>query len=226
MRFKMQERILVFAPHNDDEIIGLGGTLADFAARGHEIAVCEVTSGYNPERVERIKNEARKAHRVIGAQKDLFLDLPVVRLGEVSQMELTKRFAEAVAEVRPTIAFIPHIGDMHTDHRITADAAMVVLRPYEAKELHTIYAYETLSETEWNIPSVTNAFLPDTWFDITDTLETKLRAMACYETQLNEFPHPRSLEAIRALAEYRGSTVGCKAAEAFRTIRRIVKNGE
>lgn len=223
MRFNMQERILVFAPHNDDELIGLGGTLAKLAKRGNQVTVCEVTAGYNPDRVARIQGEAKKAHRILGVGKQYFLNLPVVKLGEVSQMELTKRFAEVVAEVRPTIAFIPHIGDMHTDHRITADTAMVVLRPYEAKDLHTIYAYETLSETEWNMPTVTNAFMPDTWFDITDTLDTKLRAMECYETQLNAFPHPRSVEAIRALARYRGSTVGCEAAEAFCTIRRIVR---
>lgn len=219
----MNERILVFAPHNDDEVLGVGGTLAKYAAAGAEITICEITARDNPEGVKRIQTEARNAHAVLGASKSIFLNLPVVNLTSLPQMELTKHFCEVVREVNPTIAFIPHIGDMHTDHRATADTAMVALRPYEAPALHTIYAYETLSETEWNIPSVTNAFLPDTWIDISDMLETKLKAMSCYQTQLHPFPHPRSLEAIRALAQYRGSTVNCMAAEAFKTVRRIVR---
>jgi LmbE family N-acetylglucosaminyl deacetylase len=217
----MSERVLVFAPHNDDEVLGAGGTIAKLAKQGAEIMICEVTSGTNPERVERIKSEARRAHALLGAAHTVFLELPVVRLTEHPRIEINARMCEVVKDFRPTIAFIPHMGDMHTDHRVTADAAMVALRPYEAKGLHSIYVYETLSETEWNIPSAANAFIPNAWCDISDELATKLDAMRCYETQLNDFPHPRSTGALEALARYRGSTVGADAAEAFMLIRHI-----
>ena len=98
---------------------------------------------------------------------------------------------------------------------------MVAVRPLEAPFVKKVLAYETLSETEWNTPSVTNAFIPNVWIDIHEELDRKLTAMECYASQLHPFPHPRSLEAIRALAQYRGSTIGAEAAEAFMLVRGI-----
>ena len=111
---------------------------------------------------------------------------------------------------------------MHSDHRIVSSAAMVGLRPINSHKVLEIYSYETLSETEWNIPSVKNVFLPNTWVDITKYLDKKLEAMGMYATQIKKFPHPRSLEAIESLAKLRGSTIGVHAAEAFSLIRRII----
>ena len=98
---------------------------------------------------------------------------------------------------------------------------MVAVRPLEAPFVKKVLAYETLSETEWNTPSVNNAFMPNFWVDISGELDGKLKAMECYRSQLHAFPHPRSLRAIKALAEYRGSTIGAQAAEAFILVRGI-----
>ena len=108
---------------------------------------------------------------------------------------------------------------MHIDHNVVSRSAMVALRPISNPQLISIYAYETLSETEWNLPSVDNAFIPNVWCDITDTIDKKIEAMKCFESQLLEFPHPRSLKAIRSLSEHRGSTVGVNNAESFMLIR-------
>ena len=126
-----------------------------------------------------------------------------------------------VEEQKPEIVFIPHKGDMHIDHRMTIEAAMVALRPVSAPQIKAIYAYETLSETEWNTPSVDNAFIPNSFIDITDYMDLKLEAMKCHKSQLCDYPHPRSLEAIKALAMHRGSTICRKYAEAFMLIRQI-----
>ena len=83
--------------------------------------------------------------------------------------------------------------------------------------------YETLSETGWNVPLSDRCFQPDVWVDITDTFEYKQRAMEFYQSQLMEYPHPRSIEAIRSLAMFRGATVGVTYAESFMLVRRIVK---
>lgn len=215
-------KILVIAPHNDDEVLGVGGTIARFASEGHEVIVCEVTSG-DKNRWEKIYAEAQAAHKVLGVSQFIPLHLPVVDLRTTKTGEINSAFEKVVSEIKPEIVFIPHKGDMHSDHQETSNAAMVALRPYNNPDLKAIYAYETLSETEWNIPSVENAFIPDTWVDITEYIHVKLQAMEAYNSQLKEFPNPRSLEAIEALSKFRGSTVGVKNAESFMTIRRILK---
>lgn len=212
-------KVLVFAPHNDDEVLGVGGTIAKYVRDGHEVYICEVTSGKNAERVKRIQDEALKAHQILGVKDTFFLGFPVVELNNCSTIELNTAIEEIVKKVNPEIAFIPHKGDMHIDHNVVSRSAMVALRPISNPQLISIYAYETLSETEWNLPSVDNAFIPNVWCDITDTIDKKIEAMKCFESQLLEFPHPRSLKAIRSLSEYRGSTVGVNNAESFMLIR-------
>ncbi len=218
-------KVLVFAPHNDDEVLGVGGTIARLASEGNDVYVCEVTSlPDNPELVQTIKNEAIKAHDLLGVKDTFFLELPTVGLKDTDTVTVNGRFEEIVQKIKPEIAFIPHKGDMHIDHLETAKAAMVALRPISNPQLQEIYAYETLSETEWNLPTVENAFIPNTYIDITKTIEKKKQAMACFETQIKEFPHPRSLEAIEALSKLRGSTIGVSNAESFMLIRKCVRS--
>ena len=209
-------RVLVFAPHNDDEVLGVGGTIAKLASRGDEVFICEATSGSN---YKNMQSQARQAHEILGVKESFFLNLPVSRLKETATPEKNEAFLNVVKEIRPEMAFIPHTGDMHVDHAETAMAAMVALRPLTNPQLRAIYTYETLSETEGNIPNASNAFIPNTWSDITETLDQKLRAMSCFTGQIKQFPHPRSLEAIRALAQLRGSTIGVGYAEAFALVR-------
>ncbi len=216
-------RILVFAPHNDDEVLGAGGTIAKYARQGHEVFVCEVTTWLeNMESTMALRKEAAEARRILGVKESIYLDLPVVQVKETPTRSKNRRFSEVVREIRPEMAFIPHIGDMHVDHGETALAAMVALRPLENPQLKAIYTYETLSETEWNIPNTANAYLPNVWSDISVTFELKMDAMKCYQSQLHAFPHPRSLEAIEALAKLRGSTIGVAYAESFVCVREVI----
>src|SRR5690625_2754286 len=151
-------KILVFAPHNDDEVLGLGGTIVKYVNQGHEVYVCSVTGRTNPERVLKVKNEALAAHKVLGIKETIFLDLPVVELNNMSTKEINKAISQVVKSIKPDIAYLPHKGDMHIDHKVVAESAMVALRPVDNPQLKYIYAYETLSETEWNIPSPDNLF--------------------------------------------------------------------
>ena len=210
--------ILVIAPHNDDEVLGVGGTIAKYSSEGHQVIVCEVTSG-DPKLWKIIYGEAIEAHKVLGVTEFRCLNIPVVNMRNIDTKQLKKAFETMIQEVKPNIVFIPHKGDMHVDHQTTSQAVMVALRPYNNPQLKAIYSYETLSETEWNIPSVDNAFIPDTWNDITNFIDKKKKAMECYASQLQKFPNPRSIEAIDALARLRGSTVGFQYAESFMTIR-------
>ncbi|MBU3207618.1 PIG-L family deacetylase [Clostridium algidicarnis] len=218
--------ILVIAPHADDEILGVGATMAKYIANKDKVYVCVATRGVQPlfdiEIVKKVRNETILSHKLLGVTETFFLEFPAVMLEQVNRYEINDRIFEVIKQVEPDIVYIPHFGDMQKDHEIVAEAAMVAVRPKCDHKIREVYAYETLSETEWNNPHSSNAFLPNVYNDISDYLNLKVEVMKCFESQLSEFPNPRSLEAIEALAKYRGSTINAKAAEAFMLIRRIM----
>lgn len=218
-------RILVIAPHPDDEIIGVGGTIAKRAAHGDSVFVCVITKGVEPlfaaELVSRTRQECCEADRLLGVRETIFLDFPAVMLETVPRYELNGKISEVVQRIKPNEVYIPHRGDMQLDHQMVVDAAMVALRPKYQHVVKRIYAYETLSETGWNIPNTVNEFIPTVYEDISDYIDAKLSAMRLFETQLEPFPAARSIGAIEALARYRGTTVGVTAAESFVLIREI-----
>ena len=218
-------KVLVIAPHPDDEILGVGGTMAKRSAKGDEVYVCVVTKGcpplFNEEFIEQGRTECREADRLAGAKETLFLDFPAVMLETVPRYEFNGKIGEVISKIRPDEVYIPHRGDMQLDHQMVVDAAMVALRPKYAHTVCRIYAYETLSETGWNIPNTVNEFIPNVYEDISDFLDTKIKAMEIFKSQLAEYPNARSVGAIEALARYRGSTVSVNAAEAFSLVREI-----
>lgn len=211
--------VLVFAPHNDDEVLGVGGTIAKFSKQGHNVFVCELTSGEN---AKTLQKEALKAHEILGVKKSYFLNLPVNKLRDMNQTLINKELTNIIKLVKPEIAFIPHHGDMHVDHEETAKAAMVALRPVSCNTIKAIYAYETLSETGWNIPDTHYSFIPNVWVDISDTIDLKIQAMSAFKSQLQQFPSPRSLESIQCLSKFRGTTMCIENAESFILIRQKI----
>ncbi|WP_342541590.1 PIG-L deacetylase family protein [Paenisporosarcina sp. FSL H8-0542] len=215
-------KVLVFAPHNDDEVLGVGGTIAKYAAQGHEVFICEVTKSNTDEEIKEERSEALAAHHLLGVKETIFLDFPIVTLRETPLVKINAEFLKVVEDIRPNIAFIPHKGDMHMDHTVVSHSAMVALRPINGIKVENIYAYETLSETEWNLPTVDNAYMPNVWSDISKFIDIKKEAMNCYQSQLKQPPHPRTLEIIEALAKLRGSTVGVPFAESFMLVRRLI----
>ena len=218
-------RVLVIAPHPDDEVLGVGGTIAKRANAGDEVYVCIVTKGYPPlfdqEMIEQGRRECIQADQILGVRKTVFLDLPAVMLETVPRNELNQKIAEVVQNVDPDEVYIPHRGDMQIDHQMVVDAAMVAVRPRGKRYPKRVYAYETLSETGWNIPNTTNEFIPTVYEDISDTIDAKISAMSVFRSQLSQFPEARSIGAIEALARFRGATVGVQAAESFSLIREI-----
>lgn len=217
--------ILVIAPHPDDEIIGVGGTIKKRVDAGHDVYVCVVTKGCEPlfsnELVEQGRRECREADATLGVKETIFLDFPAVMLETVPRYKLNEGILNIIRRIKPDEVYIPHRGDMQLDHKMIVDAAMVALRPKYEHVVKRIYAYETLSETGWDIPNTTNEFIPTVYEDISSTLNSKIRAMYIFQSQLAEFPNARSIGAIDALAKYRGATVSVKAAEAFVLIREI-----
>lgn len=218
-------KVLVIAPHPDDEVLGCGGTIAKHVKQGDEVFVAIVTKGCEPlfsvDSVDKVRDECRKAGALLGVKEIIFMDFPAAMLETVPRYEFNDAFIRLIQNVKPEIVYLPHRGDMQLDHKLTVDAAMVALRPKYQHVVKKIYIYETLSETGWDIPNMTNEFIPISFNDISDFLELKIEAMKVYTTQLVEYPNARSIESIRALATYRGTMVGLNAAEAFAVIREI-----
>jgi LmbE family N-acetylglucosaminyl deacetylase len=155
-------------------------------------------------------------------KETIFLDFPAAALNTVEHRILNEALGDIYKRVLPEYMFIPFAGDIHLDHQVAFHSALVACRPNGGHLPKAVFAYETLSETNWNAPFVTPGFIPNTFFDISFFLDRKLEAFACYASQVREFPNERSAETLRALAILRGSTVSLPAAEAFIAIRQVL----
>lgn len=218
-------RVLVIAPHMDDEVLGCGGTIARHVDEGADVTVCVVANRayahrYDDRLIEREKSACEAARRCLGYQRLVYLGLPDEQL-DAKQIDVIVPIEGAVSEARPDIIYIPHRGDYHQDHRAISDAVRVVCRPYSGVRARTLRVYETTSSTGV-VPAPHDwPFLPNLYVNVEATLERKVAAMKCYEEEGRPYPHPRSLEAIRVQAQRRGMEAGLAAAEAFVVLREI-----
>ncbi len=223
----MATRVLVIAAHPDDEVLGCGGAIARHVENGSQVYVLIATRGapdvFPSAQVETVWQEAHAAHEMLGITETYTLDFLAPRLDVIPTHELVDSIHEHLIQLRPEIVYLPHRGDIHNDHRCVYHATLVAARPIDNCGINRLLCYETPSETEWAPPSGDNAFVPTVFVDISRHLEIKLRAVACYRSQIKEPPHPRSLRTVEIQARLRGSTVGLSAAEAFMLVREIVK---
>jgi LmbE family N-acetylglucosaminyl deacetylase len=219
------DRALVIAPHPDDEVLGCGGTIARLTAHGREVHIAVMTRGmaprFDPASAEAVRAEAHEAHALLGVAETHWHDFPAAELDRVAHADLNTAMQHVVAQVAPDTMFVPFVGDIHLDHQLVFASAMVAARPRGAVYPVRIYAYETMSETNWNAPGVTAGFQPNVFVDISRFAATKAAAFGCFGSQVQSFPSERSQEALAALARFRGSTVYREAAEAFMLLREV-----
>ncbi len=218
----MARSVLVIAAHPDDEVLGCGGTVALHARAGDEVTAVIACEGeslrYGPGGVGQSEH-SRRAAEMLGLKESRRLGFPDQRLDTLTLLDLIAPLERAVREVRPAVVYCQFGGDANRDHELLFRAALVATRPLEPF-LEAVYAFDTASSTEWGYP---RSFVPDTWVDISTTLEQKLCAMACYESEVRPYPHPRSLEALRHRAHVWGNQCCMEAAEVFMTVRRTLR---
>jgi LmbE family N-acetylglucosaminyl deacetylase len=218
-------RVVVIGAHPDDELLGAGGTLARHVLAGDEVHAVVVADGagsrYPPELVATLEKQARRAAEVIGFASLRFLSLPDQRLDTIPLIELTQRLEGALDEIGPAVVYTHFPGDVNADHGLVARCAWTACRPYSRPRLRRFAVFETPSSTEWSWPMPGTQFQPSLFVDVTDTLAVKIAAMECYETELRDYPHPRSSRALRERASYWGSHVGRPAAEPFVVLREV-----
>lgn len=222
---KNKKRVLVVAPHPDDETLGVGGTIAKYSAQGDEVFVL-IVSGHLPpiysrKAYEETVSEAYSAFSVLGVEKSQFLEIPATMIGDQPLHEFNAKISKVVNEFNPHIVFCPY-PDRHIDHRLVFDSVMVATRPIGVgKDIQIVAVYETLSETHWNAPHIEPNFTSNWVVDISDHISKKLNALECYKSQISEFPGPRSIEAAEALAKFRGTQAGFGFGEGFHIVRMI-----
>jgi LmbE family N-acetylglucosaminyl deacetylase len=219
-------RVLVIAAHPDDELLGLGATVARHADAGDEVTSLVVSDGatsrYEEGADRTLQDAGRAAARILGVRELRFLGLPDQRLDTLPILEVIQRVERVVGEISPHIVYTHHWGDVNRDHRVVSEAVMVACRPIGPDHPKRLLCFETPSSSEWSSTDPSLTFIPNYFVDVTATIDRKLEAMACYATEVRPAPHPRSLEALRSRAQYWGQIVTRPFAEAFVLVREVV----
>lgn len=220
-------RFAILAAHPDDEVLGCGATAARLVREGHTvipIIFCENASvRYTDElMIDNLETWAQKSANVLGIEEPVFLRMPDQKLDTFSALELAQTVEAVLREYKPEAVFTHHGGDINTDHRVLFDATMVASRPVPAATVRTVYTYETISSTEWGGTDFHATFSPNVFFDVAETIDLKIKAFSQYESEVREYPHPRSLEGIDIRAKDWGTRVGFKAAEPFQLVRNLI----
>ena len=223
--------ILVVAAHPDDEILGCGATAARHVREGREVYFAILGEGITSRHTSReetgasqlsqLREHAHAAARKIGVKDIFFHKLPDNRLDTVPLLDVVKLVEDLVQKLSPEVIYTHHPGDLNVDHGVVHRAVLTATRPMAGQSVREVYSFEVPSSTEWAFQRLEPSFRPNVFVDIAGTLETKIAALACYDTELRAFPHPRSAEALRAIATRWGSVAGLQAAEAFELIRSV-----
>jgi N-acetylglucosamine malate deacetylase 1 len=221
--------VLAVIAHPDDELLGCGGTLRKLANEGHHIFTCvlcaNVAARSNRPELERLHEVAVASARMIGVAESLLYDFPNIEFNVIPHLSIVKAVEGAIVKYRPEIIFSHHPGDLNIDHRVAWEATMAasvlpqrVTRDLPLTLIKRIYLFEIPSSNGWAQPPF-QAFQPNAYFDITTTIDDKMRAMRTFEGALKPHPHPHCEENLLALAQIRGAAVGFDYAEAFCLVR-------
>ncbi len=208
--------VLAFGAHPDDVEIAMGGTLLALREKGAKVAVCHLTDGeptpYGNHKL-RLK-EAEKAAHLLGLYDYLILSLKNRELKDT--LPARRAVAQVIRRFRPAILFAPYWVDAHPDHWGASE--LVQAARFWAKLVKTdmkgdpwyppkLY-YHLCSHLR---PNVQPSFIVDT----SKHHETKLKAVACYESQFIKKPGSRALENINVTNRYFGAMIGVQTGEPF-----------
>jgi LmbE family N-acetylglucosaminyl deacetylase len=226
--------ILVVAAHPDDEILGVGGTVARHVAEGDKVYAMILGEGQTSRGEHRedisnsvvteLHNNTMESAKAVGYSDIFFADFPDNRFDEVDLLDIVKVVEKRIKELKPEVIYTHYSGDLNVDHQYTARAVLTATRPIGDYSVNEIYAFETLSSSEWNFDYTAQpAFSPNVFIDIAKYYPQKEQAMKCYVSELCQFPHPRSLEGMDTISKTRGMAAGMERAEAFMLVRKTVR---
>ena len=225
------DRVLIIAAHPDDEVLGMGGTIAKYAECGAEIALLIVTDGStsqyaNSPNLEQIietkKNETKACADILGIKHIFYGGLPDMKLDVTPHIKVNRVIEKIIDEFKPSIVFTHFVGDINKDHQCVYASTIVACRPVSKQYVKKLFLYSVPSSTEWNIQTTATAFLPNWYEDISGRYASKkYKGLECYKTELREYPHPRSVEYLKAADTAEGNRVGLLSAESFILLRNV-----
>lgn len=215
---------LVVVAHPDDEVLGAGGTIYKLTQAGNHVDVL-IMSAYAQARTRRPVTEnlfldIKQSSEALGVSNIISGDFPNIEFNSTPHIRLVQFIESAILETKPDALITHWPADTNNDHMQTALACQAALRLFQRRDdvapIDECFFMEVPSSTEWTIDSAMNAFSPNTFIEIgEDGIDMKLKALNCYRGVMRGFPHPRSVEALRGLAAYRGGQSGLNYAEAF-----------
>lgn len=221
--------VLVIAAHPDDEVLGAGGTIVRAVQEGKHVYIAILGEGIlsrykqrmqaDVSLVTKLREQAQRVGKFLGAEQVFTFDYPDNRFDTIPMLDLVKSIEDLIERLQPEVVYTHHGGDLNIDHGLIFRATLTAVRPVSGCSVKTIYSYEVPSSTEWSMGKIYPLFQPNVFVDIRNTIDNKIKAMALYESEIRLFPHPRSHEAIRAIAIRWGSVSGYYAAEAFELVR-------
>lgn len=222
-------KYLFVVAHPDDEVLGAGATIWKLARGGHEVAVATMANhaAARANISATLQSDQARAHEVLGVRTAYAADFPNIRMNTVPHLELVQFIEHCIEDFGAQAVVTHHPSDTNIDHVMTGGAAQAAARLFQRREgmapLISFSYMEVPSSTEWSLDSGLNRFTPNCFVEIGEEgLSVKLEALACYAGVMRPYPHPRSGEALRGLAAWRGSQAGCLYAEAFETVFRRV----
>jgi LmbE family N-acetylglucosaminyl deacetylase len=225
--------VLVVAAHPDDEVLGCGGTIAKMIQSGVDVQILFLADGVYSrgmsndlvliEELNQRRASALNACQILGTQNLIFGDFQDNEMDKYSLLTITQKIENVIDKFQPDAIFTHHVGDVNIDHQLTHKAVVTACRPQKNCSVKSIFTFEILSNTEWQLPSNNLAFNPSYFVDISSTLELKISALKQYSYEMRDWPHPRSIRGAQVLSNLRGSCIGTEAAEAFMVGRIIIK---
>jgi len=225
-------RTLVIVAHPDDEVLGCGASIAKWSNAGDEVHILIMAEGatsrtenrnieLKSEELSLLEKSAQQAAKIMHATSVKLLGFPDNRMDSLDLLDVVKAIEKEVDKLKPHTVVTHHSSDLNIDHRITHKAVVTACRPQPNHSVRRLLAFEVPSSTEWQSEGLLAVFQPNWFEDISATIDLKIDALNIYETEMREWPHARSLRNVQNLAQWRGSSVGCAAAEAFMLIRDI-----
>ena len=225
------KRVLVIAAHPDDEVLGVGGTIAKLSAEGVECHLLIVTDGSSSqyrdsdhlhEIIEAKKLETNGCADLLGFKSIHYGELPDMKLDKTPHIVINQIIEKVIDEVHPDTVFTHFWGDVNRDHQEVYNSTLVAVRPVMGQVVRELFCYRVPSSTEWTPNKADTMFMANFFVDIEKYAEQKYKAFACYSTELREYPHPRSVQYLREADRAVGLRVGLLAAEEFVLLRKLV----
>lgn len=219
--------ILFVVAHPDDEALGAGATIHKLAKEGHRVAVLTMAN-HAAARANisvTLQDDQARAFEIMGVQKSYAGDFPNIQMNIIPHLKLVQFIESAIEDWKAEVIYTHHPSDTNNDHVVTSYAAQAASRLFQRKpgipRLKQFIYMEVPSSTEWSFDSSSNRFIPNMFVEIgNEGIDIKLKALSAYTGVMRPYPHPRSEEAIRGLATYRGVQAGVDYAEAFECVFR------